>query len=342
MIVVSNARSPLDKLFKAAKVGSMAATVQLSIVTVDSQRDPPTQFELIRELSPDEYAKYKRADERLSRFTEDQEKLGLLRDTYNDYKSVIDSTARRLEARERPMAVAEVHAQDLRGYYQINGRLRGLLSEITTFLNYAEVYLKREYGHGSEQFKLFKMQTSKEYDASPAYRFVYQLRNYALHYDVPINGMSVEDGDLDPATGVVRKVVRTEIDRDKLLDSSFDWKKVRRDIERFPPRFPLDPHLEHMINAMGRINVAVIVAMLPDMKESARYIHHMIQPLIPRLAGKQGSPAIVHWNPPRDVEVGEQVRMNFSTEMIPAELAKTVLQLPEPDALAAVIDRVGT
>jgi hypothetical protein len=239
------------------------------------------------------------------------------------------------------MPVSEVHMQDLRAYHQINGRVRGLLSEITTFLNYAEGYLKREYGHDSEQVEFYKARTSKEYDASPSYRFVYQLRNYAIHRDVPINGMLIEDGDLDPETGIVKKIVRVEIDRDGLLNSGYDWRKVRPDIEAFPPRFPIDPHLEHMMEAIGRIAIAVIVGMMPDMKASARYILDLIQPLMPRLQGKQGSPVIVHWEtPPASVKVGQSVRMDAKTDMIPADLATSVLGMPEPEILAAVIDEV--
>lgn len=316
-------------------------TKQLSIVTIDPQRDPPTQFKLIRELSSEEYDEYKSANQRLSRFMEDQEKIKLLRETYEEYKGVIESNARRLEVRERPMAVARVHTQDLRAYHQINSRLRAVLSEITTFLNYAEGYLKREYGHASDEVKMYKERTAKEYDASPSYRFVYQLRNYALHYDVPINGMTVEDGDRDPATGVVKKIVRVEIDRDGLLHSGFDWRKVRPDIEGFPPRFPLDTHLDHMVDAVGRINVAVIVAMLPDMKKGARYIDDLIRPLVPHFGGLRGSPVIVHWeSPPADVKVGESVNMNLSTEMMPADLATYILGLPGPDMLGAAIDRL--
>jgi hypothetical protein len=318
----------------------MATTPWLSFVTIDPQRNPKNSYRLIRELSPEEYAEYKKADERLSQFLEDPQKIRLLREAYNEYKSVIESNARRIEARKSPMSVAEVHSQDLRAYHQINAKLRGFLSEMTTYLNYAERYLKREYGHDSEQVKFFKARTNKEYDTSPSYRYIYQLRNYALHYDVPINDVTVKSGGRDLESGVVEQHVRVEIDRDKMLNSGFDWKKVRPDIEAFPLRFALDPHLDHMIEAFGRIALAVIVGMLPDLKKSARYIDNMVRELIPRFEGKHGSPLIVYWEePPADIQIGEPVQMNFSAKMLPADLARGVLKdLPEPHMLAAVID----
>jgi len=289
-------------------------------------------------MAPDEYAEFKNADDRLSRFSEDQEKVGLLRDTYEDYKVTVESHARQLAARKHPISVAEVASQNKRAYHQINTRVRRVLSEIHVFLNYAEGYLKREYGHESDQFKVFKKRTNTEHAASASYRFIYELRNYATHFDVPINAMYSEDGERDTSTGAVKKVVRVEVDRDKLLNSGYDWRKVRQDIESFPPRFSLDAHLDYTIKAIGIINAAATVAMLPDTKQSARYIHQLIQPVIPRLSDKEGAPIIVLWEPPNNTSVGETVQMNYSTKAIPADLAEHVLSLPEPETMAVAVD----
>jgi hypothetical protein len=317
---------------------SMVKAPWLSAITIDPNRFPKFEYELIRKMTQDEYAEFKKADDRLSRFSEDQEKVGLLRDTYEDYKATVESHARQLEARKHPISVAEVAAQNKRAYNQINARVRSVLSEITTFLNYTEGFLKREYGKDSDQFKTFKTRTNIEYDASASYRFIYQLRNYAIHYDVPINAMHSEDGERDPSTGVVRKIVRVEVDRDRLLNSGYDWRKVRPDLENFPPRFSLDAHLDHTIRAIGIINAAATVAMLPDTKQSARYIHQLIQPVLPRLSGKEGTPIIVLWEPPDNASVGETVQMNYSTKAIPADLAEHVLSLPEPKIMAVAVD----
>lgn len=310
----------------------------LSIVTIDSNRFPKFQYELIRKMTAGEYAEFLKADDRLSRFSEDQEKIGLLRDTYEDYKATVESHARQLEARKHPISVAEVAAQNNRSYHQINTRVRSVLSEITTFLNYAEGYLKREYGKDSDQFKAFKKRTNIEYDASASYRFIYQLRNYAIHFDVPINAMHSEDGERDPSTGEFRKVVRVEVDRDKLLNSGYDWRKVRPDIESFPPRFSLDSHLDYMIRAIGIINAVATVAMLPDTKRGARLIHDLIQPVLPLLEGKEGTPIIALWEPPANLKVGESTRMEVSTKAIPADLAYHVLNMPEVGLMTVAIE----
>jgi len=313
----------------------------LSIVMVDPNRFPKFRYELIRKMTTDEYAEFLKADDRLSRFSEDQEKVRLLRDTYEDYKTTVESHARQLEARKHPISVAEVAAQNKRAYHQINTRVRSVLSEIHIFLNYAEGFLKRKYGKDSDQFKAFKKRTNIEHAASASYRFIYELRNYATHFDVPINAMHSEDGERDPSTGVVKKIVRVEVDRDKLLNSGYNWRKVRPDIESFPPRFSLDAHLDYMIRAIGIINAEVTVAMLPDTKRGARYIHDLIQPVVPLLDGKEGTPIIVLWESPTNASVGETVKMNYSTKDIPADLAEYILNMPEPGLMVAAIEELA-
>jgi len=316
----------------------MAKAPWLSIVTIDPNRFPKFQYELVRKMTADEYAEFLKVNERLSRFSEDQEKIGLLRDTYEDYKATVDSYARQLEARTHPISVAEVVAQNKRAYHQINTRVRGVLSEIHIFLNYAEGYLKREYGKDSDQFRAFKKRTNAEHAASASYRFIYELRNYATHFDVPINAMHSEDGERDPSTGVVKKIVRVEVDRDKMLSSAYDWRRVRRDIEGFPPRFSLDAHPDYMIQAVGIVNAEVTVAMLPDTKRGARFVYDLIQPVLPKLQGKEGTPIIAHWQPPQNPSVGKTVRMDVTTKSIQADLAYHILNLPAPGPMATAID----
>jgi hypothetical protein len=233
--------------------------------------------------------------------------------------------------------VYETYRDDAHAYHRINGKLRSFLSEFRAFLDYAETYLKKEYGKDSEQVTRLIAIRSREYDANPSYRFVYKLRNYAQHFDVPINGLSVQSGELDTKTGIGKKLVSVNINRDELLNSGFDWKKVQRDIEGFPDIFALNPHLDATIESLGKINLAVIVTMLPDITKAAEYIDRLVQPLIPLLEGKQGTPAVVHWDAPQHVKVGEQVRMQMQAELIPADLARSVLGLPEPDELAQFV-----
>jgi hypothetical protein len=73
----------------------MAATPWLAIITVDPQKYPPKKISLNRELDSTEYADYKQAHATLSRFLEDQQRMRLLRDSYEEYKSAVLAYAKR-------------------------------------------------------------------------------------------------------------------------------------------------------------------------------------------------------------------------------------------------------
>jgi len=121
-----------------------------------------------------------------------------------------------------------------------------------------------------------------------------------------------------------------EIDRDRLLTAPFKWTaKVKQDIEGFLPRFELDPYIVNMFMCLERINNAVVVAVLPVLKQYAEIVINRVEDL----GDEQGIPALVHFNPPR-ARVGETVKSNMSFQWIPIDLARWVLTLPEPTELA--------
>jgi hypothetical protein len=212
----------------------------------------------------------------------------------------------------------------------VNGKLRNFFSEFRAFLDYTETYLNTQYGKYSREFKDFKAACSKEYDSEVSYRFVYKLRSYAQHFGVPINNMSITSGDFDPALGDYRNHLLLEIDRDRLLNAPFKWTtKVRQDIEGFPPRFELDPHIVSMYMCLERINNAAVVAVLPVLKQYAEVVVNCVGDL----GDEQGTPALVYFDPPHAC-VGDTVKADMHLQWIPIDLARWVLTLPNSAELA--------
>jgi hypothetical protein len=159
---------------------------------------------------------------------------------------------------------------------------------------------------------------------------LYKLRSYGQHSGVPINRVSITSGNFDPALGDYKNHLLLEVDRDRLLDASFNWAaKVKQDIEGFPPRFELDPHIVSMYMSLERINNAVVVAMLPIFKQSAKTVVNLAE----ELQGEHGTPAIVRHDPP-PISMGEWGRGNTSTHWIPVDLARWVLTIPGAEELA--------
>lgn len=286
--------------------------------------NPQKTFSLRRELTEWEQAEYREAVARLVKFVDDQQRFDLVREGFGEYKLLVEKYAQRFARQPRLNRVIQGEISN-----RVNGKLRNFFSEFRAFLDYTESYLNTQYGKNSKEFKDFKAACSREYDSEISYRFVYQLRSYAQHSGVPINNMSITSGNFDPTLGDYRNHLLLEIDRDRLLNAPFKWTaKVRQDIEGFPPKFELDPHIVNMFMCLERINNAAVVTMLPALKRYAEVVVNRVE----ELGDEQGTPALVHFNPPR-ARVGETVKLNMNFHWIPIDLARCVLRLPEPAEL---------
>jgi hypothetical protein len=286
---------------------------------------PHGDFDLRRELSEREYEDYSQAIARLTRFVDDQQRFDLVREGFGEYKLLVEKYARKYARQPRLNLVIQAEISN-----RVNGKLRNFFSEFRAFLDYTETHLKTQYGEDSKEFTDFKTACKTEYDTNVSYRFLYKLRSYGQHSGVPINRVSITSGNFDPALGDYKNHLLLEVDRDRLLDASFNWAaKVKQDIEGFPPRFELDPHIVSMYMSLERINNAVVVAMLPIFKQSAKTVVNLAE----ELQGEHGTPAIVRHDPP-PISMGEWGRGNTSTHWIPVDLARWVLTIPGAEELA--------
>jgi hypothetical protein len=286
---------------------------------------PHKNFSLRRELGEREYEEYTHAAARLTRFVDDQQRFDLVREGFGEYKLLVEKYVQRYARQPRLNHVIQGEISN-----RVNSKLRNFFSEFRAFLDYTESHLKTRYGEESKEFKDFKTACGKEYDSSISYRFVYKLRSYAQHSGVPINSVSITSGDFDTSLGGYRNHLLLEIDRDGLLDAPFNWTaKIKQDIEGFASKFELDPHIVNMFMCLERINNALVVATLSGVKQSARTVVNLVD----QLQGERGTPAIVHFDPPR-IHVGETGRGNMSIHWIPIDLARWVLTLPAPSELA--------
>jgi hypothetical protein len=269
---------------------------------------PQKTFSLYRELTEWEHAEYREAVAGLVRFVDDQQRFDLIREAFGEYKILVEKYAQKYAKSPRLNHVIQGEISN-----RVNGKLRTFFSEFRAFLDYTESYLKTRYGEKSREFEDFKEACSREYDSSVSYRFVYKLRSYAQHSGVPINSMAITSGDFDPGLGEVRNHLLLEIDRDRLLDAPFNWTSTaRKDIKGFPPKFELDPHIVNMYMSLERINNAVVVAVLPVLKQYAKVVVNNVEDL----RDEQGTPVLVYFNSPQ-ARIGETVKsiMRFSVDI---------------------------
>lgn len=115
-----------------------------------------------------------------------------------------------------------------------------LLGMFKSFLDHGAAALTRRYGKDSEQAVSWGRAQSAEYECSTAYRFFYNLRNYAQHVGMPPLHFSLED---QAEVEGVRIIL--EFDRDELLATYSKWSRdAKIDLQSGPEKLPLLPFLD--------------------------------------------------------------------------------------------------
>lgn len=115
-----------------------------------------------------------------------------------------------------------------------------LLGMFKSFLDHGTAALKKRYGSDSKYVVSWALMQSAEYDRSAAYRFFYNLRNYAQHVGMPPLHFSLED-----QAEVEGVSVTLEFDREELLTTYSKWSRdARIDLQTGSEKLSLLPLLD--------------------------------------------------------------------------------------------------
>ncbi|MDQ0221522.1 ribosome-binding factor A [Streptococcus moroccensis] len=106
----------------------------------------------------------------------------------------------------------------------INRFMLHLLSSGKLFVDFNENQIKQKYSKNSVEFEHIHRLANYQYDVNFAYRFCYSLRNFSQHIDLPIHRVKAVSPDDETV------IVDFYIDLDYLLNSSFDWKKLKKEL----------------------------------------------------------------------------------------------------------------
>ncbi|CQQ89156.1 hypothetical protein ACOQH3_002491 [Yersinia enterocolitica] len=141
-------------------------------------------------------------------------------------------------------------------YLDINSLLVNYFTSIRTFLDHLDAYIKRSHGEKSEHYLYFKEITSKEFDNTFSYAFIYKLRNYVQHCGMPPISYNVNKQYLNNHTEI-----QTSLDvfflRDSLLNEYDGWgAKVKQDLVNQPSSFGLIPIIEEHISSLTTIYIS--------------------------------------------------------------------------------------
>jgi hypothetical protein len=282
-------------------------------------------FTILRKLEPEEYEKYADARRLVMGFMDDYLKFVMTRRSYDEYVSLLRAYSSKYSS-ER----IRYDVQAMADMQEVNRRLRGFLAEMRSFQDHAIAALKDEYG-GDEapEVQSFLKKRSQIFDDSPSYRFVYKLRDYALHKNIAIQGMT-HSTKPDMQTGEARRRLVLHVIRDELLRPGFNWTKhVESYLKELPEQFELDPHIEIMMVHLEKLNVELAATKLPKMKKAAGYINELAASV-----QEPGDPCVVFGMPRVDPATpNAPPHIQPTIDHMPTYAAVGIENLPEPDEL---------
>jgi len=121
-------------------------------------------------------------------------------------------------------------------------RVNAYLAAASSLIGQATIHVTKHFGAESEFTKAWDLRRQELHGGSLGYRVVYDLRNYAQHYALPIGVVNVA-GQRDPGGEMILDC-SARLDRDALLNSGFNWKKRTEDIAALEAEFDVLPLAE--------------------------------------------------------------------------------------------------
>lgn len=193
----------------------------------------PTRFDLMDEISADEYERLSEAIAAISRLSAGFH-YKLVERNYLDLESIHQFVTITLSL-GREFATPD--------HRQLSEALMtsvvNWLTAMRLFLDHEETDLKRRFGKDSQQVALFKSATAAAYDGHLGYRFAYRFRNFVQHCGLPLS--RIEIGPVTQSGTRAKQAVDLVLDRDELLSAYGEWGPVRADLQVMPATFGLLP-----------------------------------------------------------------------------------------------------
>ncbi len=127
--------------------------------------------------------------------------------------------------------------------------------------------MKRWFGKFSSEVKEYNSILSQNYDTYLEYRFLYGLRNYVQHYDLPVDALeftvSIHSADNRP--------IRIFVAKESLLADREKWnKRLLTDIANFPDKIDFIPVLlkhQTLLKAIAGDFANILKTIRKDFKE---------------------------------------------------------------------------
>jgi hypothetical protein len=204
---------------------------------------------IVEELSLNQVQLLNRCHEILYEFGFYTSKVKIIDLSINEY---IEKTAKY----QRELSIKK--PEDMEIFYDIftdiNRLFINVVSSVRSYIEFVEKRLEKNYSKTSTEYISFIDFTHYLYDRYFSYRFLYHIRNYAIHNYFPINTFNV-DYDYDKKGNITNSTFRIEFDKRRLSEDSKIKAKLKYDLKTFNDTFPVYPlfeEIEKFINEVER------------------------------------------------------------------------------------------
>jgi hypothetical protein len=198
----------------------------------------------------------------------------------------------------------------------INAYLLNLLSSFRTFIDHSERRIIKSSGKDSSVYKSFKSITKELYDNRFEYRFLYKLRNYAQHFNLPLGSIDVNSKVDEFDKSKVLHFFSIVFNKSKLLDYDGWGNTLKKELVQLSDYFPVSNLFDELLHCMAAINTTIINAQYSDIHNSLSVLHQL-------LAHNNGSFCEFI----QDIDYYDQEHkpgdiINFTVEVVPIYLLK--------------------
>ncbi len=151
-------------------------------------------------------------------------------------------------------------------------RLNNFISSATAFLAQTEAHLRSIHGKEAPQVATWTKARRDAHAASFAYRFLYELRNFAQHSSLPLSGLDIDAKREHRHDRLDFRAVLSMY-RDGLLSTGYDWNRnVLQEIRDQPEKFDVLPLASAYAHDLRKLCLIAILFQSDRLMRCAGYL----------------------------------------------------------------------
>jgi len=160
---------------------------------------------------------------------------------------------------------------DMRGVVLVAQKASNFLSSTSAFLTRTEIQLGRVHGKKSPELKMWNKERNNMHATSFVYRFVYELRNFDQHYNLPFSSLNIVGERTSENASMLFKM-GVLISRGSLLGTGFEWGELQVGIQQQPPEFELLPLISEYLHSLRQLCLDAVQFQSARLAECASYL----------------------------------------------------------------------